>query len=87
MMQKYEEILDLEEAKRALEWQAREARIKKSMDRMGGVIAKSNEAEKQFDNRILRDTLLKAEKDTLKEKKAKLKVKQRDLEVRKQLDE
>jgi len=57
MLEEYEAQLEKEDARRAAEWEKREQRIKKQMDRMGDVIKKSNKAEKEFEERLLRDQL------------------------------
>lgn len=55
MLAEAEKQMDLNDAKRAAEWQAREKKIRDCMDRMGDVFKKSDAAEKEFDMRILRD--------------------------------
>ena len=47
LQEQYAAQLDLQEKKRAEEWAAREKRVQDSMNRMGEVIKKSDEAEKR----------------------------------------
>lgn len=42
-------MLDRQEKMRADEWARREMRIKQSMDRMGDVIRKNNDADRKFE--------------------------------------
>ena len=57
MIEQYNEMLDAQDKKRAAEREAREAKIKASMAKMGDVVKKNNDAELEFEARILRDAL------------------------------
>lgn len=80
-------MLDRQEKMRADEWAKREMRIKQSMDRMGDVIRKNNDADRKFEEQLLRDALQKDKENELKEKKMKEQAKQRDLNLIAELNE
>lgn len=86
MLAETEKQMDLNDAKRAAEWQAREKKIRDCMDRMGDVFKKSDAAEKEFDMRILRDQLKKDKEAEERETKTKRMMRERDIEVKKTLD-
>lgn len=56
-MEDYNRILDEQEKKRAEEFEKREQRIKDAMSRMGDVKKKSDKAEKEFELKILKESL------------------------------
>lgn len=59
LIEEYNRILDKQDKQRADEWAARENKIKKSMERMGDVVKKNNNAEKEFEARIVKDAIAK----------------------------
>ena len=75
------------EKKREEEKQAREEKIKKIMDRMGDVIAKSDEAEKAFDRQIIKDALQKDKEANMRDKQKAKAVFEREKELRRTLAE
>jgi len=56
------------------------------MNRMGEVVKKSNLAEQQFEERLLRDQLKKDKDEELKELKKKEMARKRDIDLLKTLD-
>ena len=70
MMTEYNRMLDEADKKRAEEKAKRDEKIKNLMDRMGDVIRKTDEAEKEQDKRLLAQQLQKdKEAERLEQKK------------------
>ena len=49
----YNKMLEIQEQKRQREWNAREAKISLFMNRMADTVKKSNEVERQLENRVI----------------------------------
>ena len=78
--------MDIQEQKRAKEWEEREEKIKKAMGRMADTVGKQNlEKEKKDDKRFMQYALEKDRKEIEKENQKKVAVVERDKEVRKAL--
>lgn len=74
--------------KRQEEWNKREQKIKDAMGRMADtVLKKSNEAEKAMEKRALQYALEKDKREEQAEKKKKQAMRQRDIEVKRTLDQ
>lgn len=69
LMEEYNRLQDKLEQQRLEEWERREKKIKDAMDRMGEVYKKSNKAEMELENRIMREQMEKDQKDEAKERK------------------
>ena len=69
MQEDYCKLQDQQDKKRADEWEARERKIQESMNRMGDVIRKTDEAEKKQDLLILKQSLIKDKEAEQAEKK------------------
>ena len=87
LMEEYNRLQDKLEQQRLEEWERREKKIKDAMDRMGEVYKKSNKAEMELENRIMREQMEKDQKDEAKERKQREQARQRDIAVKKSLDE
>ena len=57
LMEDYNRILDQQEKQRAEEFERRDKRIRDAMNRMGDVKKKSDKAEKEFELKILKESL------------------------------
>ena len=56
-MEDYNKILDQQEKQRAEEFEKREKKIRDAMNRMGDVKKKSDKAEKEFEMKILKESI------------------------------
>jgi len=86
MLADTEAAAEREEKKRHQEWEDRDRKIKEKLERMGDVMKKSNQAEKDLERRLMRDHELK-DKLAEEEENRRNKVKREKLiEVKATLD-
>ena len=87
MIEEYNKHMDEVEKKRIQEWSDREARIQNAMGRMAEtIIKKSNDAEKEFEIRLLENAKKIDKMAEEREKKKKNETRNREIEVKKVLD-
>ena len=79
-------MLDAQDKKRADEWAAREQRIQKIMGRMGDVYKKTDHAEREQDRRTLEQQLKKDKDAEAAEKRKRDASRQRNVDIKKELD-
>lgn len=85
MIEEYIRMQELAEEKREQEKIARAEKIQKLMDRMGDVVKKGQDAEKQYEMRLLRDALKKDKEAEAEEKRRKMAYLHRNQEVNREL--
>lgn len=86
VQEEYNAMLDKQDKQRADEWTAREQRIQKIMGRMGDVYKKTDHAEREQDRRTLEQQLRKDKDAEVKEKRKRDASRQRNVDIKKELD-
>eukprot|EP00347_Sterkiella_histriomuscorum_P005983 403354521 len=88
MLEEYNKLLEQQEKKRADEWNQRENRIQSLMNKMADTVVKrSNQAEKEVENRVMRYQLDKEERDRLADQKKKEQMRRKHQEIKEKLDQ
>ena len=87
MLQEYTKMMELQDKKRADEWNQRESRIQSLMNKMADTVVKrNNEVEREIEGRVMRYQLDKEEKDRLEEQRRKDLMRKRHQEIKDKLD-
>lgn len=86
VIEDYNRMLEAQEAKRAAEWKAREAKIQLFMNKMADTVQKSNEAEREVERRAVQYQLEKEARDKLREDIKKENAKKKLSDIRKTLE-
>ena len=85
-IEEYNRMLEAQEQKRQREWKAREEKISLFMNRMADTVAKSNEAERELERRVVQYQVEKEHNDALKEQFKKDEAKRKLNEIKRTLD-